>query len=174
VVHLGFDRYANICLQVPGVLASVQLARAERQHPQHACESVLAAQHAAQLALAIDRGHGAALVTKAEAHTAAARLTSQLGPDYAADATQQWQLARDTYRAALHKPRRLGSCSERCTVRYNYACVLAWCQEESEALAVLLDVAARSAAALKGAAEDADLALLTDDPEFLALMQRLQ
>lgn len=151
---------ALLVVQVPGVLASAHLAAAERSSRQDRSCLLTNAIAAAEQALAIDRGHAASLVLKAEAHCAAAKHACSLSAEHSADAQQQWQLCRDAYREALHKPRKLGACLERCVVCYNYACALCACGEDAEALRVLQGVAQRDVSALEGMDNDADLARL--------------
>ena len=160
-------------VQVPAVLASAHLALAEHAaSPQEAAACVTKAIAVADQAVNIDRGHAQSLVAKAEAHAAAGQCAAKLGPEHAAEAAAQWANTRNMYREALHKPKKLGACSERCTVRYNYACALCACGEFDEAMKVLRFVAERDLSALQGAGADAELAALHPNPAFVALVQK--
>ena len=166
---------ATLCVQVPAVLASAHLALAEHAaSPQEAAACVIKAIASADKAVNIDRGHAQSLVVKAESHAAAGQCAAKLGPEHAKEAAAQWVQTRNVYREALHKPRKLGACSERCTVRYNYACALCACGELDEAMKVLHFVAERDLSALQGAEADAELTALHPNPAFVALVQKAE
>jgi hypothetical protein len=172
----GSNRYAgglasvSLPLQVPGVLASVYIALAEcTAGSAAALDAIAGALDAVAKALDIDRSHPPSLVIKAEALAAAAKLAASRGSQHVSEAGARWAAARDTYREALRKPKQLGACSERCVVRYNYACALSECGEVAEAVAVLHGVAEKDQGVLVGAAQDGDLTRVLQEPSFVKL-----
>lgn len=153
-------------MQVPGVLAAVNIALAEASPAAAAATRCEEAQRAVVAALAIDAGHVPSLLLQAEVHAAAAKVAGRSG----LDATPHWHATRDAYRVVLQNPTKLGSCSERCTIRYNYACALSMCGEVDEAVDVLLSVAGKDPSALQGAASDSELAAIVSHPRLAPLL----
>ena len=159
-------------VQVPGVLASVHLAWAELVPAQEAAKAVAAALQAVQQGLDIDRSHAPTVLLKAEAHTAAAKVASKLGGGHEAEAAEQWVKACQTYRtfASQGSQQLKGAHSERIVVRYNFACALSNCGHIANALQVLEYLAQCGPEALRGAAEDEDLANLRSEAAFHKLL----
>lgn len=81
-----------------------------------------------------------------------------------------WESTRKCYEKVLAAPQKLGSCSERCTVRYNYACALAMGGRRQEAVGLLQWIAQKHPEGLAGAESDAELRCLWDLHEFKALI----
>lgn len=150
------------------MLASVHIASMEAW-PEAAEHHVSKALEATQVALSIDASHCPSLVDRAEAHAAAAKLARSSAGGAASEAQEHWVAACRDYQAALRQPAALGSCSERCTVRYNYACALAQCGERDAAVQVLLFIGRKDSSALSGAARDVDLDLLRGVPQLRAV-----
>lgn len=140
--------------------------------PEEAQQHISKALEASELALSIDASHGPSLVTRAEVHAAAAKLARSCGAG--AKAPEHFAAACQDYEAALRRPTALGSCSERCTVRYNYACVLAQCGRLEGAVQVLVFAVRKDRSALSDAVSDADLDALRGVPECSALLQSLR
>lgn len=155
-------------------------------------EAAAAALVASDAALNIDRGHVNAHVVRAEVHALHAKLlqcfestTSQakgssLGAQTSDSGTgnsgisemcrRHWQSCIECYEKVLTAPQKLGSCSERCTVRYNYACALAMHGRTQEAVAMLQKIAQKHPESLVGAHADSQLAVLWHLQEFKALI----
>ena len=138
-----------------------------------------------------NRSHIGAHVVKAEVHAVHAKLcdschgsnlnahTNGAGEVHTTHCSCQqcalhWQNTRMCYEKVLEAPQQLGSCSERYTVRYNYACALAMSGGRQEALGLLQGVAGKHPEALAGADRDAELRNLWNSHEFQALLPGLR
>lgn len=75
-----------------------------------------------EVALRIDSKNCETLASKAEAHLASAHVATSLGA--ADDARRQIELSVDSFAKALAAPEKLGSFSDRCSLRHTYACAL--------------------------------------------------
>jgi hypothetical protein len=159
-------------LQVPGVLCSVQLAIAE-ECPDKAEVAIAKAFEACKLALSIDASHAPTLLNLAETHVAAAKHAENHGGD-SQNVGFHWAAASKQYEHVLASATASGSCSERCTWRYNWACVLSRIGKLDEACRELELVSQKDARALQGAAEDNDFANLRKLPRFGDLVKQQQ
>ena len=109
-------------------------------------------------ALQIDSLNSAAHVGKAETHLLAARCALSLRSNDVAQAHLVTSLK--SFKQALSQPCKLGSFSDRCAVRHNYACALTLSGRSDEAAAILRTLLTTGGGTLDEMKSDEDLAIL--------------
>ncbi len=106
-------------------------------------------------ALHINSGHTDAIVGVAEAQTQQAKIAQAAGN--AEIAAAAWTAATAAYMKALATPEALGNLSERCNIRYNFACCLVKCGRLPEAVHLLGQLMAAGLVSAADVAQDPDL-----------------
>jgi tetratricopeptide (TPR) repeat protein len=142
-------------------------------------DAAAAALSACDAALNIDQTHVKAQLVKAEAHALYAQLfecskkhtlEAKGAQSEHGMARLHWEAAVECYEKVLGEPQKLGSCSERISVRYNCACALAMVGRTQEATGLLQMIAQKNPEGLAGADKDVQLHNLWDLQEFRTLM----
>jgi tetratricopeptide (TPR) repeat protein len=106
-------------------------------------------------ALRINATQTDAIVGVAEAQTQQAKIAHAAGN--AALASMSWTAATAAYMKALATPEALGNLSERCNIRYNFACCLVKCGRLPEAVHLVSQLMAAGLVSAADVAQDPDL-----------------
>jgi tetratricopeptide (TPR) repeat protein len=106
-------------------------------------------------ALRINANQSDAIVGIAEAQTQQAKIAQAAGN--AEMAAASWTAAIAAYMKALATPEALGNLSERCNIRYNFACCLVKCGRLPEAVHLLSQLMAAGVVSKADVAQDPDL-----------------
>ncbi len=106
-------------------------------------------------ALRINANQTDAIVGVAEAQTQQAKIAQAAGNGDLMSAS--WTAATAAYMKALATPDALGNLSERCNIRYNFACCLVKCGRLAEAVHLLSQLMAAGLVSAADVAQDADL-----------------
>jgi hypothetical protein len=142
-------------------------------------EAATAALSACDAALQIDQNHVKAHVAKAEIHALYAKLfecskTSSLETNRTQEdndvCRSHWEASLQCYEKVFSQPKKLGSCGERCAIRYNCACALAMVGRQHEAMGLLQMIAQKHPEGLAGADTDVQLSSLWSSQEFRTLL----
>lgn len=108
-----------------------------------------------QAALHINASCAEALIGVGEVHNKMGKLCLRNASN---DARQQFQEGATAYERALQLPAELGTFQDRCETRYNYACLLALCKRDKEAIAVLGNLLQNQGVTAHDIANDTDFA----------------
>ena len=122
-----------------------------------------------QAALHISASCTEALLGVGEVHNKMGKLCAQHA---SSDADLHFQESATAYERALRDSTTLGSFSERCEARYNYACVLSLCRRFTEAVAVLTDLLKQQGVTEHDLTSDPDFADIRHLPPFQHLIEQ--